>query len=36
MDNDLDPPLVTLMVGIGVPLSFATVPAWAWLLGAVG
>jgi len=28
MDNDLDPQLVTLMVGIGIPLSFLTLFAW--------
>jgi len=33
MEHDLDPPLVTLMVGIGIPLSFLTVPMWAWVLG---
>lgn len=32
MDHDLDPSLVTLMVGLGIPLSFATLPAWWWLL----
>ncbi len=32
MDNDLDPPLVTLMLGIGIPLSFLTVPIWWYLL----
>ena len=32
MDHELDPPLVTLMVGIGIPLSFLTVPAWWHLL----
>jgi predicted permease len=36
MDHDLDPGLVTLMVGIGVPLSFATLPAWWWLLQGIG
>lgn len=35
MEHDLDPPLVTLMVGIGIPLSFLTAPLWAWMLGAV-
>lgn len=35
MEHDLDPPLVTLMVGIGIPLSFLTVPMWAWVLGMV-
>lgn len=28
VDHDLDPPLVTLMVGIGIPLSFLTLPLW--------
>ena len=32
MDYDLDPSLVTLMVGIGIPLSFATLSLWWWLL----
>ena len=32
MEHDLDPPLVTLMVGIGIPLSFLTVPMWAWVI----
>jgi hypothetical protein len=32
MDHDLDPSLVTLMVGLGIPLSFATLPAWWWVL----
>src|SRR5262249_36806370 len=32
MDHDLDPPLVTLMVGVGLPLSFLTLPAWWYLL----
>lgn len=36
MDHDLDPALVTLMVGIGIPLSFATLPAWWWLLQGIG
>jgi predicted permease len=35
MDHDLDPSLVTLMVGLGIPLSFASLPAWWWLLQAV-
>ena len=26
MDHELDPPLVTMMVGIGIPLSFLTLP----------
>ena len=29
--NRLDPPLVTLMVALGIPLSFLTLPVW-WLL----
>jgi predicted permease len=28
MDHELDPPLVTLMVGVGIPLSFLTLPVW--------
>jgi len=32
MDHELDPPLVTMMIGIGIPLSFLTVPAWWYLL----
>jgi predicted permease len=32
VDHDLDPPLVTLMVGIGIPLSFLTLPLWWHLL----
>lgn len=35
VDHDLDPPLVALMVGIGIPLSFLTLPAWRWLLQGV-
>jgi hypothetical protein len=35
LDHELDPPLVTLMVGIGIPLSFATVPLWWYLLKAL-
>jgi predicted permease len=35
MDHELDPPLLTLMVGVGIPLSFLTLPAWWWLLKAV-
>jgi hypothetical protein len=33
MDHELDPPLVTLMVGVGIPLSFLTLPMWWHLLG---
>lgn len=32
MDHKLDAPLVTLMVGIGIPLSFVSLPIWAYLL----
>ncbi|CAH2030287.1 AEC family transporter [Trichlorobacter ammonificans] len=32
MDHDLDPPLLTMMLGIGIPLSFATLPVWAFFL----
>jgi predicted permease len=28
MDHELDPPLLTLMVGVGIPLSFLTLPMW--------
>ena len=31
----LDPILVTLMVGIGITLSFLTLPIWWWVLSAV-
>ncbi|HYO68017.1 MAG TPA: AEC family transporter [Archangium sp.] len=31
-DNGLDPELSALMVGLGIPLSFATVPFTLWLL----
>ena len=32
MDHELDPPLLTLMVGVGIPLSFLTIPVWWHLL----
>lgn len=35
MDNDLDPPLATLLVGIGVPLSFVTLAVWYQVLGGI-
>jgi predicted permease len=35
MDHELDPPLVTLMVGVGIPLSFLTLPAWWYLLSTL-
>jgi predicted permease len=31
----LDPTLVSLMIGIGIPLAFFTVPAWHWLFEIV-
>lgn len=31
MDHDLEPSLVTVMIGIGIPLSFLTLPLW-WLI----
>ncbi len=36
VDHDLDPPLVTLMVGIGIPLSFLTLPLWWQFLKIIG
>ena len=36
VEHDLDPPLVTLMVGIGIPLSFVTLPAWYHFLSVLG
>lgn len=36
MEHDLDPQLVTLMVGIGIPLSFLTLPLWRQGLGMLG
>jgi predicted permease len=35
IDHELDPPLVTLMVGLGIPLSFLTLPVWWRLLGTI-
>jgi predicted permease len=32
IDHDLDPPLLTMMVGVGIPLSFVTLPVWWHLL----
>jgi predicted permease len=32
LDHDLDPPLLTLMIGVGIPLSFLTLPVWFQLL----
>lgn len=36
VDHDLDPQLVTLMVGIGIPISFLTLPLWWQLLKPLG
>jgi malate permease and related proteins len=35
MDHDLDPPLLTLMLGVGIPLSFMTLPVWWYLFTLV-
>jgi hypothetical protein len=35
LEHKLDPPLVTLMVGIGIPLSFLTLPLWWYALQGV-
>ena len=35
MDNDLDPPLATLLVGLGVPLSFITLAVWHYVLRGI-
>jgi predicted permease len=35
MDHDLDISLVTLMVGIGIPMSFLTLPIWAFMLQGI-
>ncbi len=32
MEYDLDTPLVTLMLGVGIPLSFLTLPLWWYIL----
>jgi predicted permease len=32
MENDLDPQLATLLVGLGVPISFATLTLWNYVL----
>ena len=32
IDHELDPPLLTLMVGVGIPLSCLTLPVWWHLL----
>jgi hypothetical protein len=35
MENDLDPQLATLLVGLGVPISFVTLTAWSYLLAGI-
>ncbi len=35
VDHKLNPSLVTLMIGLGIPLSFLTLPIWWWLLQGV-
>jgi malate permease and related proteins len=32
VEHDLDPLLVNLLLGLGIPLSFLTLPLWAWAL----
>jgi predicted permease len=34
-EHDLDPPLATLMVAVGLIISFATLTAWWWLMRGV-
>jgi len=33
MNHDLDPPLVSLLIGIGIPVSFITLPIWVKIIG---
>ncbi len=35
IDHELDPPLVTLLIGVGIPLSFLTLAGWWVLLRAL-
>ncbi len=35
VDHRLNPPLVTLMIGLGIPLSFLTLSIWWWFLQRV-
>ena len=35
MDHDLNRPLATMMLGIGIPVSFVTLPLWAYLISWV-
>ena len=32
---NLAPRLVSMMVGLGIPLGLSTAPAWLWLFGAI-
>jgi predicted permease len=32
IDHKLDPPLMSLMLGIGIPLSFLSLPLWWYVL----
>ncbi len=34
-EHDLDPPLATLMVAVGLVISFATLTCWWWLIRRV-
>jgi predicted permease len=34
-EHDLDPPLATLMVTVGLMLSFVTLTGWWWLMQGV-
>jgi len=34
-DNGLDPKLASLLVSVGTPLSFATLPLWHWVLAGL-
>jgi predicted permease len=34
-EHDLDPPLATLMVAVGLLLSFITLGGWWWVLRAI-
>jgi len=34
-EHNLDPSLSSLMVGVGIPLSFLTLPLWWWILAPV-
>lgn len=32
IEQDLEPELVALMLGIGIPLSFLTLAGWWWIM----